>query len=227
MWVVTPMKTNIPADVYLSPSFVAERFEAIREKYGDEQSLKLAKLKAERELWITAAFSLGLSKLTGKLFWVSANPEDSAPDTYVVTFRQKEKGQVKEITNVEVFEWEDHSRGPLLGAIRKKLTAKKYPDYFTLLCYVHGHDGERADLETIFQTLQTEKLGIAEMWLLSSIEDQGNDHALVRLYPERARIDFVYKEEVRAQHNRADIIQTARGLGMDFVPLGKLRIPIP
>ena len=221
------MKTNIPADIYLSPYFISRRFEAIREKYGDKQALTLVKLKSEREIWITAAFTVGLSKLTGKIFWIGAYSEDSTPDTYAVTFRQRGKGQIKEITNIEVFEWEEHSKDSLLDAIRQKLKTKKYPEYFTLLCYAHGHDGKRADLEVIFQALKAEKLGIAEVWLLSSIEDPINDHTLVRLYPERARIDFVYEAEVKAKHDQAEIIQPSRGFGTEFVTMGKLRIPIP
>src|SRR5260221_2514347 len=115
------MKTSIPADTYLSPFFIARRFEAIRKKYGDEEALKLGKLKAEREIWITAAFTLGLSKLTGKIFWVAANAEDSTPDTYAVSFLGKGKGQVKEIKNIEIFEWEDHSKDSLMEAIHRKL----------------------------------------------------------------------------------------------------------
>jgi hypothetical protein len=226
------MKTNIPADTYMSPYFLAKRFESIRLKYGNDQSLKIAKLKSERELWITAAFILGLSKLTGKSFWIGPNAEDSTPDTYAVSFRSSEnehakEGQIKEITNIEVFEWEDHSEDSLLDAIRKKVKGKKYPEYFTLLCYVHGRNGEGANVETIFQALKTEEFGFAELWLLSSIQDPINDHTVVRLYPERARIDFVYEKEVAAKRDQEEIIQPSRGFGTGFIPMGPLRIPIP
>lgn len=223
-------KTKLyPENFYMSPFFVIERFKRIVEKQGPEEALNSVKFKAEREAWITAVFLLGLSKGKQDEHWVGINPDDSTPDTYGVQFLPYGKGLERRIMNFEIFEWEKHSKNSLFEAILNKLKCKNYPDYFWLLAYVHGHEGEGLNPEEIFQTLKDRKIPIGSIWMLSSILSENNgDHVIVQLYPRRGQVSFNYLAEAEKRKGQTELIQaTGRGISQEFKRMGIKHIPLP
>jgi hypothetical protein len=111
-----------PPDIAMSPSFAIGRFTAAARKYGHNRVLTESKFQKAREIRTTAVFLLGLSKITGKTYWVKPEYEDNTPDTYGISFSPHPKyhdGNVREILSIEVKEYEIHSDEDLLSFIKE------------------------------------------------------------------------------------------------------------
>lgn len=139
-------KTDIyPVGLFLSPRFAIHRLEGLVQKHGMKAVLTKSCFKAEREAWITGVFAFALGKMTKQQYWVGIVSEDTSPDTLLINFKETDGNTIKEVMHLEIFEWESHSQGTLVNAIRRKLRDKKYPEYFSLLCYAHRPAGEKLD----------------------------------------------------------------------------------
>jgi len=194
---------------------------------GEEIVMGSTRFQKEREAWITALFLTGVSKLNKKQYWVGVEETDNTPDTYGVTFRDIGKGNSLDRMNIEVCEWESHSRLGLAEHIKRKLKGKKYPNYFILLCYVHHRSGEKVDLESEYQEIIKKKFGLAEIFIISSQQKSKYDHLIARLYPNRTKIEFNKHEEMIKIKDQNDIRKTWRGTGKDPIPLGFKEIEWP
>ncbi len=216
-----------PQNHYFSPNFIFQRFQRILEKCGTENTLKNIQFQKEREAWITALYLMGLSKNTNKEYWIGIEEKENTPDTYGVSIRELNKGNSLDILNIEVCEWENHSKLSLSEHIKNKLKYKVYPKYFLLLCYVHHHTGEKIDLEAEFQKTIIDHYNIGEIQIIGSQLNSQYDHLIVQLYPHRQKFEFNRQDEVNRLINQIDIIRTEKGIGKSFYPLGLKKIPLP
>lgn len=196
---------------------------------GAEKVLHNTRFQKEREAWITALFLAALNKVDQKSYWVGVEESDRTPDTYGVMFREMGKGLSKDVMNIEVCEWESHSKLGMSDHIKAKLKKARYPGYFILLCYVHGQYGRHVDLEAEYQKIIAEKFDVAEIFLLGSQVNPKFDHILAKLYPGRFKVEFNRLEEVNRlqQLGQQDIMKPHRGFGTDIEELGTMEIEWP
>jgi hypothetical protein len=188
-----------PPNLAMSPAFAIGRFTSAAIKYGQVCVLTDSRFKKAREIRATAAFLIGLSKITGKTYWVMPEYVADTPDTYGISFAahtKYEEGNIREMLSVEVTEYETHSDEDLLGSVRRKLSNKYLPDHYILL--VHANRvSERINTEQVFIELSTQKFKLGEIWLLSNIEDGMDDTCVVVcLYSTRAGGVFQLNEEL-------------------------------
>lgn len=221
-------KTNLyPKNFYMSPLFVTERWKRIVEKYGIARSLKDIKFQAEREAWFTAIFLLGIMEIDDKEYWVGVNDEDSTPDTFGVTFPRTGRGMSRNIMNIEIFEWESHSRSTLIEAVLKKLENKSYPNYFILLCYIHSRPMERLEAEKLFQDFKDLKPKIGQIWVICNIFNNEREHYLFQLYPNKSHVLFDYQETLKKHASQVDMLKVSRGISTEIKDLGTHFLPLP
>ena len=154
----------LPSGFLFSPSKVMDRFEGLIQKHGLEKALKSNKYQEGREAWIASLFALGLSSRFETDYWIET-PEKDPPDVRLIRYAKHPLGNSQEKINLEICEWEGHSKfRNLTNLIRSKLAAKKYPSYFTLLVFVHDRRGSFKPME-IHEELKNEKIHLAEIWL--------------------------------------------------------------
>lgn len=212
-------KQLYPPGMGMSPQFAMNRFKGAMAKYGQQKVLRESGFQKAREMWASAAFLTGLSKLTEKTYWVAPEYNNQTPDTYGISFKPHAKyegGKMKEVLNIEVSEYEQHASGDLVETIKRKLNGKAYPEYYVLLIY-GIRPGERVDLEIVFQELSKETFSVDEIFLLASVSGGSeNVNKVVSLFRRRASIDFSVDEELAESPTQADMITWSRGLGDDF-----------
>ena len=207
-----------PPNLAMSPAFAIGRFTAAAGKYGQELVLTDSRFKKAREIRATAAFLLGLSKITGKTYWVMPEYVADTPDTYGISFAahpKYEDGNIRERLSVEVTEYETHSDEHLLAFVRRKLANKYLPDNYILL--VHANRlRERINTDQVFIELTAQTFRIGEIWLVSNIEDGTDDNFVaVCLYSTRAGVFFQLNEELEKNKGQTEMITTSRGRGKD------------
>jgi hypothetical protein len=218
-----------PPGLAMSPSFAILRFTAAARKYGQQRVLTNSRFKKAREIRATAAFLLGLSKITGRTYWVMPEYVADTPDTYGISFAahpKYEDGKIRDMVSVEVTEYETHSDEDLLAFVRRKLSDKYLPEHYILL--VHANRlSERINTDQVFIDLSTLKFKLGEIWLLSNIEDGTDDNfVVVCLYPTRAGGFFQLNEELEKNKGQREMITMARGKRKDPSPR-MLEIKLP
>ena len=205
-----------PPDLGMSPSFAIRRFKSATRKYGDNNVLTNSKFKKAREIWITAAFLLGLSKITSRTYWVLPEYKDSTPDTCAISFvghPAYENSKMREIISVEVSQYEEHSKEDLLSIIKTKLSNKHLPDHYILLMQVN-RASEKINLDDVFSQLSKEEMRVGEIWLLGKLENNPEDNYVVAcLFPKRAGGFFSLDEELDKNTNQTEMIRVSRGFG--------------
>jgi hypothetical protein len=222
------VKSIYPSDIFLSPNLAIKRMNQLVQKYGMSNALTDGRFKEEREAAITALFLLGYRLLLGRDFWIGIC-QDDPPDNIAVSPQKRAngRGMVKQIINIEIFEWEGHSAKTLTQAIREKMKGKNYPKDYLLLCQVR-RPGERANVEEYYQDLQRETPNVSEVWLVSSIEDDQYDHVIVRLYPAIAEKRFNLSEQLEAAKNQTPCLrELGRGIMDHPEPMDDTHLPLP
>ena len=129
-----------PPSLAMSPAFAMGRFTAASNKYSQDHVLTNSRFKKAREIRATAAFLLGLSKITGKTYWVMPEYDANTPDTYGISFAPHPKfedGNIRDMLSVEVTEYESHCHGDLLVFVKRKLSNKYLPNHYILLVHAN------------------------------------------------------------------------------------------
>lgn len=211
----------------MSPAFAIQRFTGAGAKYGENLVLTDHRFKKAREVRATAAFLLGLSRITGKTYWVMPEYESSTPDTYGVSFSPHAtmNGNVRELLSVEVTEYEAHSEKGIVAFIKRKLSNKYLPDHYILL--VHANKTEKINVGDVIGELAKERFKVGEVWLLSHIQDESNDKfAVVCLYPTRAQALLRLEDELAKNTAQPDMLRASRSSGKTFSE-GTLVVRLP
>ena len=228
------MKNNFeeklfPPNLAMSPAFAIGRFTAAARKYGQERVLTNSRFKKAREIRTTAAFLFGLSKITGRTYWVMPEYVADTPDTYAISFTahsRYEDGNIRDMISVEVTEYETHSDEDLLAFVKRKLSDKYLPQHFILLVHVNRL-GETINTEHAFLELSKEQLRLGEVWLLGNVEDRTDDKfVVVCLYPTRAGVFLQLNEELEKNKEQTEMITMSRGIKKDaFHRLLEIKLP--
>ena len=218
-----------PPNLAMSPAFAIGKFTAAARKYGQELVLTDSRFKKAREIRATAAFLLGLSKITGKTYWVMPEYVADTPDTYGISFAahpEYKEGNIREMLSVEVTEYETHSDEDLLAFVRRKLSNKYLPDHYILLVHAN-RPSERINTDQVFIELSTQKFKLGGIWLLSNIEHGTDDNfVVVCLYSTRAAGFFQLNEELEKNKGQTEMITMSRGMRKE-VSQRVLKIKLP
>ncbi|MBI2909297.1 MAG: hypothetical protein HYX92_16755 [Chloroflexi bacterium] len=203
-------KKQYPEDLYMSPCLAIKRFAGLRAKYGETAVKTRGDLQQDREAWVTAVFLLGVGKRTAGHYWLRSSQADP-PDTLAVTFLQGQRGVEQQLYHIEVFEYEEHRTLSLTDAIKEKLDAKVYPDYYHVVGYVHGRRGQEFNVKEAADTVKVFAPKVASIWILFSTAGAASaSYALASVFPEPDLIRFDYEEECD-KTSQADFLTSRRG----------------
>lgn len=219
------VRVQIPPGPYFSPCFQLQRFVGLQQKHGEE-AFRSRKFQAEREAWIAAVFLLGYRQLSQQDWWLQ-QPDEDPPDIIAVAISDGAHGRKVERVNVEIFEYEHHTRADdLAGAITKKLARKAYPRDYRLVCYVHGHEKEPFTPIEVTEKIKATNPRIGEIWVVTSIlTDDPEDYVVVRVYPDAIGYAVDY-ERVCEETTQMEMIYPSWGRGND-VEFGVQKVKLP
>jgi hypothetical protein len=207
-----------PAEIGMSPQFAMNRFKGVIAKYGQRKVMSESRFQKAREIWATAAFLTGLSKLTGKTYWVAPEYDSETPDTHGISFQMHptyHTSKIRELLEIEVSTYEQHASGNLVETIKRKLDGKAYPPHYVLLMYVI-RPGEKVNLEKVFQELSAEAFSVGEIFLVGSMSSGPKYiYKTVSLFGTKASVDFCLDDELAKTPAQAEMINWSRGLGDD------------
>lgn len=215
-----------PQDTCMSPSFVIDRLKSLVAKHGPEAVLTKVAFKAEREAWIAAVFFLGIMSIENKEYWIAINSEDTTPDIFGISFESIPQGINRQVYNIEVFVWGPHSKNTLVEAIKAKLD-KGYPEHYILLCYIHGHAGEKVLFKDLQEQVAALNPKVVQIYLVGSQEYSVHDYKIMMIHGGAMIINFTLDEQYQLKHTQKDIIKYWRGKGKEFIPMGTMEIPLP
>ena len=223
-------KQLYPPEIGMSPQFAMMRFKSAMAKYGQQKVLGESRFQKAREIWATAAFLTGLSKLTEKTYWVAPEYNDQTPDTYGISFKPHpkfESGKIKEVLAIEVSEYEQHAFGDLVEAVKGKLNGKAYPEYYVLLIYAI-RPGEKVNLEKVFQELSKEAFSVGEIFLVGSVSTGAKYvYKTVSLFRKKASVDFCLDDELAKKPTQPEMISWSRGLEDDTMIVERYVLKLP
>jgi hypothetical protein len=207
-----------PAEIGMSPQFAMNRFKGAIAKYGQQKVMRESRFQKAREIWATAAFLMGLSKITKKSYWVAPEYNSDTPDTYGTSFQGHPiypSGKIRELLEIEVSTYEQHASGDLVQTIKRKLNGKAYPSHYVLLIYVI-RPGEQVNPEKVFQELSAEAFSVGEIFLVGSISSGPKYiYKTVSLFRTKASVDFCLDDELAKTPVQTEMINWSRGLGDD------------
>lgn len=205
-----------PPEIGMSPQFAMNRFKGAIAKYGQQKVMTESRFQKAREIWATAAFLTGLSKITEKTYWAAPEYDNQTPDTYGISFKDRlgyERGKIREVLEIEVSTYEQHASGDLVETIKRKLNGKAYPPHYVLLMYVI-RPGEKVDLEKVFQELSAEAFNVGEIFLVGSVSSGPKYiYKTVSLFRTKASVDFCLDDELAKTPLQTEMINWSRGLG--------------
>ena len=204
----------------MSPDFVLHRMTGVVDKHGSVKA-GTGRFKREREACATALYALALSESTGKRFWVEVETIDQTPDTRVIQIDQSQRGNILRRQNVEVVDWVASVDDPM-DLIRAKC-AKAYPPDYCLL--IAARSGKLVRPQIIARDIRQISVPFAEIWILG--ETATNTYDVARLYPTTWQLQFNVLEALERAKTDADVLtKRQRGTETEFVPLGKVYMPI-
>ena len=214
--------TESYAGCLMSPEFILHRMTAVVEKHGSVEAAT-GRFKQEREACSTALYALGLSELFGrKRYWVEIETVDQTPDTRVHYIDQSKGYNSVQIQNVEVVDWEQHVADPM-ELIQAKCR-KAYPADYCLL--IAARSGKMVYPQVITRDIQKIAVPFAEIWILG--QSGNNTLNIARVHPTVLQLEFSILEALERAKTDADVLQRRqRGREIEFVPLGKIYLPIP
>jgi hypothetical protein len=194
---------------FVSPCRIIKTWLFLLDRFGDKTCLEKSEFKSAREHYISALFTLGLTERYRKDFWIRIHPNDSTPDASIISLNLDSKNRCYlQISSLEFFEWEAHSKLTLIEAIRRKLDKKAYPTDYNLLCYCHDRTDE-IDLIALFEAFRTLHASIGEIWVLSNIGNillEKDFHGVARIYPDLMTSYFNAIEQFENKKDQTEII---------------------
>lgn len=213
----------VPEGCWVSPSWIKKRFDELVKKQGNEAAVRSPRYQACREIWVAAAFHLGLRKRKDEEFWLAHG--NDPPDVESYRFVKQKNQKSAERFPIEICEWEGHStHSSLINALESKLKRKAYPSGTQLVCYAHSRT-ERVDLQFVFEHFQNNRPKIGCIWLLMSIDNSHGNHLLNRLFPEAFQILFDIHAEAESRKSQEPVIRFKRGFKTPSPEYGIIELP--
>lgn len=204
----------------MSPEVVLRRMQTVVEKHGIKQA-ETGRFKQEREAWTSAVYSLALSQLYGKQYWIEIETVEQTPDTRLHHINQTTGNNVDEFQNIEVVDWESHV-DDVMTLIRAKCQ-KAYGNDFCLLVTVRS--GKLTYSQVIAHEIRSLSVPFAEIWIVGI--DAGGKAHVDRVHPDYTALEFAIPDVLAKVRTEVTFLQRQqRGTGTEFVPLGHIFLPI-
>lgn len=224
--------------IFYSPAKAIQRMQGTYDMVGAGVGTTSSTFQPVREAWAAAVFLLGYSQITKTEYWLSENPKKHlAPDVFAIAFREpespKQRGVSREVMEIEVCEYDEHSEITLPELLKVKLKNKSYNSSTFILCYVHM-EGEMKLIDVI-EGIKDIKTTAREIWLLLHLANAPKGNFVIsRVYLRDA--DFA-KTNLQYEGNylelfklpQKEMIKTSKGLTkkVEFNRLGYGYIPLP
>jgi hypothetical protein len=225
--------SEIPPNLYLSPSFLFAWWDAVIKLNGSDTALNDSSpdYKRAREMWVSAVFACCKRISSGEEHWVKPI-YDTAPDTIVAYMKRDELGYGQLMYQVEVTTCGSDDKS--LESVLKAKLDKAYSQDTRIVCYVTElPEGELIRVGELKKFIATNNPRDYEVWLLSSIDvDEPNYEVPMRLIcltsDEGYDIDYAKEKLVRNNGDAmriADGKQTNREGSVNF--LGQITLEFP
>lgn len=223
---------DIPADTYLSPSFLFDWWDGVIRHCGPEAALynKSPDFKLGRELWVAAMFACAMRKQSSIEHWVKP-VKDTAPDAIVAYFKKDDIGYGELKYSIEVTTYGKYSQS--LETVLKAKLDNNYPDYTRIICYI----SDREQPEDINVTALRDFVGRNnptgfEVWILGAADDplqDGEPPLRLDCLTMQDRVDIYYNKD-RHLKNLGDAFRiTGKGTSKDGLVenLGRIHLQFP
>ncbi len=168
--------SEIPPNIYLSPSFLFAWWDAVVQRDGSKTALedKSPDYSRAREMWVAAIFACCKRISSGEEHWVKP-VYDTAPDAIVAYMKRDELGfgELKYQIEVTTCGSDDKS---LEDVLKAKLD-KAYTQDTRIVCYVTElPEGELIRVGELKKFIEASNPRGYEVWLLSSINVDDPDY---------------------------------------------------
>ena len=208
--------------IWMSPETVISRFEGLIKKFGFNEIIKNNRFKHEREGWVSGVWALGITEITGKENFIEIETIQETPDTHVFYFDIINGNNHRQVFDVEVVDWEEHT-GELIEIIKNK-SSKNYPQNFTLLIYAR-HPGKEVNMEEIYKEVQHMNIPFGQIWVLGSSDV--DDYDIFQIYGVKNHIKFNLSKLREKYKNQIPFSKfLMRGKGTDIENLGVIYLPL-
>ena len=208
----------------MSPRFVIDRMQKIVGTYGIPEAETNGRLKKEREAYASAIWSLGLTEVDAREYWVEIETIDQTPDTKVHYLDQSSGYNHRNIYNVEVVDWELHHDHPM-QVIRQKC-ARAYPPYFFLLVFARSGIEKVVQAKALLEQVHQLNVPFGEVWIIGRTSDSG--YTMLKLHPNEFWIDVEIRRALAKDRREKDFIKyEGRGKSLEFRDLGQVYLPLP
>jgi hypothetical protein len=162
--------SEIPPNIYLSPSFLFAWWDAVVQLNGSKAALedKSPDFSRARELWVAAIFACCKRISSGEQHWVKP-VYDTAPDAIVAYMKRDELGfgELKYQIEVTTCGSDDKS----LGDVLKAKLDKAYTQDTRIVCYVTElPEGEEIHISELRKFVSANNPRDYEVWILSTVE---------------------------------------------------------
>ncbi len=210
---------------WFSLRFAVHHLWFLRKKYGDIV-VASNKYKKEREAWTVAVALLGITKISGELWWIQIPTEDP-PDilAMTVTPNEKEGWNYINFRKVEVMEITMHSKGNVVDEILNKIKDKFYEKETGLVVYLR-QDTNLKDMciNKLSVRLKKRVKNIADIWIIGNTSPNTNDFIVFSIFPTVQVIRYNVNEEIR-KIPLGDTIEMSRAKGTEMM-LIKSTLPV-
>lgn len=178
-------------DGYISPKKLLADFYSLVSKEGKEAVLNRAKYRREREKWVAAMICIGMTKVTGKPWFVKI-PESDPPDFFAAAFRKLENSKlpVWDEVSAEIVECPKHLLSPdcqdaeqaVFDHVNKTKLSKAYPPHYCLV--IHSRFAWRGfKLEKLSKLFLQRKPALFAVYDLMNVSPDGSRYLGAELYP--------------------------------------------
>ncbi|MBI4846627.1 MAG: hypothetical protein HY810_09215 [Candidatus Omnitrophica bacterium] len=187
---------------YENPKKLVREFLSLVHNKGREAVLRQGRFKLDREKWVAGMTCVGMTKLTGRPWFIkSADPKDQTPDFRATSFDKIENGKCLIWCEVECEIVEcpknlisHNSINPeyiVFEHIEKAKLWKAYPQNFVLIIYSR-FACDQFSLEKLSQLFCDYKPKFMEIWNLISISPTEDIYLLAKLFPDRLDVEVNY-----------------------------------
>lgn len=204
--------------IWYSPLNVIYHFKKIEARLSNKE-LSSKKFRKAREAFIAAIMLVGIRLTLNKEFWLQlVGDESESPDIRTGTFilPTKTKADDFSIQDVEVVEYNDHSKETLIDFLKRtKLSNKKsYDSLTTILCYI-SRNTHLPPLRDLHNNLQQDKI-MCPVIILGKTSPKLEIYKIAQINPNLSLVaEFDLVEELKNKKYKG-VLSLSRGTTQKF-----------
>lgn len=187
-------------DGYESPKKLIKDFCELASKEGLDAVLKKGKYKLDREKWVAGMTCIGMTKLTGRPWFVKpADPKEQTPDFRAAGFDHVENEKYIIFSEVEceivycpkdlILDGCQDAESVFLKHLEETKFCKAYPSNYVLIV-LSQFEWKNFSLEKLAQLLAKRQPRLWQIWSLMNISQDKFKYLLAQLFPQRADVEI-------------------------------------